>query len=601
MNEAISRTLKTLPDKSGVYIMYDADKNVLYVGKAKVLKNRVRQYFHTNQKPIKVQAMLNHVETLDYIVTQSETDAFALENTLIKKHKPPFNILLKDDKQYPYIKVDLKQPFPRFSFVRKISKDGHKYFGPITTGGSALWEILHKIFPFATCKHDFSKLKKNFRPCLNYHIGTCLAPCIHQDVKEQYRKQVEKALEFLKGDVSFVCQRLKQKMMEESEKTNYESALEYKRYLEVAEKYGQKHLVSLNKKVDFDCFAIVFDGQNTAVNHTMVRDGKVNFSDNVSVDDGGIETAQTLESFLIEYADKMQLSAEVYVNVNQSFEALEETLSKIVGKKVVVSYPLRGVKKQLVQMASDNATNFLDRQKSQIDKKYQATIGAVLQLKELLGLEILPKRIECFDVSNISGVHKVASMVVFENGEKATKKYRRFKIKTVEGANDFACMKETLLRRFAHLDQEFGAMPDLVVVDGGLGQLTYAKQAVLEAGIKVQLASLAEKEELVFLPCDNIPRRLPVNSPALNLLINLRDEAHRFAITYYRNLHTKSALKSVLENIAGMGQKRIVALQKKFKTIEALENASLEEIESTPSLNKPTAKAVYDFVHKEEK
>ncbi|MBQ2723348.1 MAG: excinuclease ABC subunit UvrC [Clostridia bacterium] len=600
MNQSIARTLKNLPDKPGVYVMYDADKNVLYVGKAKVLKNRVRQYFHTNEKPIKVQAMLNHVESLDYIVTQSETDAFALENTLIKKHKPPFNILLKDDKQYPYIKVDLKQDFPRFVFTRKILKDGFKYFGPITNGGSSVWEILHKIFSFATCKHDFSKLKANFRPCLNMHIGTCLGPCVNPDVKKEYQQQVQKALEFLKGDVSFVCQKLQQKMMEESEKTNFESAMEYKRLLEVAQKYGEKHAVSINKCVDFDCFAIVFDGKNTAVNHTMVREGKVNYSNNVSVDDGGIEIGQTLESFLVEYAEKMQLSSTLYLNVAQDFQPLQETLSKILGKKVEISHPQRGVKRQLVEMSQENVLDFLARQQTQIDKKYNSTIGAVLQLKQLLGLEKIPKRIECFDISNISGVHKVASMVVFENGEKVPKKYRRFKIRTVEGANDFACMKETLVRRFTHETEEFATIPDLVVVDGGLGQLTYAKQAIAQAGVDVQLSALAEKEELVYLPTDNNPRRLPINSPALNLLINLRDEAHRFAITYFRNLHTKSALKSELEKIDGMGEKRIIAIGKQFKTLQALKEATLEEIEKVPTINKPTAKAVYQFVHQEE-
>ena len=601
MNNDISLKLANLPDEPGVYIMYDVDGNILYVGKAKNLKNRVRQYFFASTKKTeKVLAMLSHVWTFRYIITASETDALSLENTLIKKHTPPYNILLKDDKQYPYVKVDLRQDFPRFVTTRKLQKDGYKYFGPITSGGTkAFLDILSQVFPTATCKLNFNKLPKNFRPCLNYHIGRCCAPCIGKVSKKQYGEIVKQAVDFLSGNDTMVKQVLKEKMHEASEKLLFEQALQYRNYLGLIDKLNQQRIVVLNKAVDYDMFAVAGNGSNSVVNHTMIRCGKVVYSDNFAVTDAGLDEAQTLSSFLMAYCEKVQLCSELFVNIElNDTEQLEQAIQQLTGNEVTVYCPQRGDKKRLVDMSYRNAVEYLTKSQTAIEKKYNSTVGAVQQLKQLLNLATLPKRIECYDISNISGVDKVASMVVFTNGSKDQAAYRRFRIKTVEGANDFASMKEVLTRRFARIDDEkFGARPDLIVVDGGLGQLDYARQAMEETGGTVQMVSLAKREELVYTLRDNEPIFLPRNSYALNVLINIRDEAHRFAITYFRKLHGKNALKSVLDEIEGVGEKRRIALQRHFKSLEALTNATEDEIAAVDGVTRPVARTIYRHFH----
>ena len=601
MNNDISLKLANLPDEPGVYIMYDVDGNILYVGKAKNLKNRVRQYFFASTKKTeKVLAMLSHVWTFRYIITASETDALSLENTLIKKHTPPYNILLKDDKQYPYVKVDLRQDFPRFVTTRKLQKDGYKYFGPITSGGTkAFLDILSQVFPTATCKLNFNKLPKNFRPCLNYHIGRCCAPCIGKVSKKQYGEIVKQAVDFLSGNDTMVKQVLKEKMHEASEKLLFEQALQYRNYLGLIDKLNQQRIVVLNKAVDYDMFAVAGNGSNSVVNHTMIRCGKVVYSDNFAVTDAGLDEAQTLSSFLMAYCEKVQLCSELFVNIElNDTEQLEQAIQQLTGNEVTVYCPQRGDKKRLVDMSYRNAVEYLTKSQTAIEKKYNSTVGAVQQLKQLLNLATLPKRIECYDISNISGVDKVASMVVFTNGSKDQAAYRRFRIKTVEGANDFASMKEVLTRRFARIDDEkFGARPELIVVDGGLGQLDYARQAMEETGVAVQMVSLAKREELVYTLRDNESIFLPRNSYALNVLINIRDEAHRFAITYFRKLHGKNALKSVLDEIEGVGEKRRIALQRHFKSLEALTNATEDEIAAVDGVTRPVARTIYRHFH----
>lgn len=599
----IQTKLKNLPDEPGVYIMYDADGNILYVGKAKVLKNRVRQYFHAStRKTEKVLAMLSHVHDFRYIITASEADALSLENTLIKKHTPPYNILLKDDKQYPYIKVDLSADFPKFVPTRKLLKDKYKYFGPITQGGiKSFMDILSAAFPTITCNYNFNKLPKNFRPCLNYHIGRCLAPCIGNVGKEEYRKVIDRAVSFLSGNDDEVRQVLTEKMMQASDKMLYEQALAYKRYLQLIDKIAQQRIVVLNKFVDYDMFAAASDGNNCVVNHTMIRGGKVVFSQNNAVSDAGLDEAQTLSSFLAEYCDMVKLSGEIYTNLPlPDGEELSALISQKTGVRTVIRCPQKQDKKRLVDMAYRNAVEFLTKSHAAIDKKFNETHGAVLQLKELLHLTTLPKRVECYDISNVQGVDKVASMVVFTNGQKDASQYRRFRIKTVEGANDFASMKEVLSRRFERMkadDGVFGKTPDLIVVDGGLGQLDYARQAMEEAGVSVQLVSLAKREELVYTLNSREPVILPRNSYALNLLINIRDESHRFAITYFRKLHNKSSIKSVLQDVEGIGEKRRIELHRHFKTMDNLKAATVEEIASVKGMTKPTAEKLYVYLH----
>lgn len=597
----IATKLKNLPEEPGVYLMYDADGNLLYVGKAKNLKNRVRQYFFAStNKTEKVLAMLSHVVDFRYVITGTETDALSLENTLIKKHTPPYNILLKDDKQYPYVKVDLTADFPKLVPTRKFVRDKCKYFGPITYGGiKAVMEVLSHAFPTVTCNFNFDKLPKNFRPCLNYHIGRCCGPCVGAVTKAEYRKIIDKAVKFLQGDDAEVVQILTNKMMDASDKMQYEQALSYKKLLEVVQKLSEKRLVVLKQFVNYDFFAIASNGKNAVVNHTMVRGGKVTFSDNFAVSDAGIDEAQTLQSFLTEYCPTVDISGEIYVNLPlPDADGIASLLSAKCKCKVTVAHPQRGDKRKLAEMSYRNAVEYLTKSQTEIDRKYNATVGAVHQLKELLGLKQLPKRVECYDISNISGVDKVASMVVFTNGQRDSGQYRRFQIKTVEGANDFASMKETLVRRFEHIkqgDTRFGATPDLIVVDGGLGQLDYARQAMEQTGVYVPLVSLAKREEWVYTLRDNQPVILPRNSYALNLLINLRDEAHRFAITYFRKLHGKNALKTILGEIDGIGPKRQMALYRHFKSVDAIKTATVEQLKEVNGMTATSAQKVYDY------
>lgn len=600
---SLQTKLKNLPNEPGVYIMYDADGNILYVGKAKILKNRVRQYFHAStNKTEKVLAMLSHVADFRYIITASEADALSLENTLIKKHTPPYNILLKDDKQYPYIKVDLHSDFPKFVSTRKLSKDRCKYFGPLTQGGSkAFLDILSTVFPTITCNYNFKKLPKNFRPCLNYHIGKCCAPCVGKISKQDYRKIVDGAVRFLEGDDDTVKQVLREKMMQASDKMQYEQALTYKRYLQLIEKLNSQQIVVLPKFVNYDMFAVASNGKNCVVNHTMIRGGKVVFSNNIAVSDAGLDEAQTLSSFLAEYCDMVQLSKEWYTNLPlPDAEELQQLVERKTSQRVKILCPKRQEKKKLVDMSYRNAVEYLTKSQTAIDKKFNTTQGAVLQLKQLLNLKQMPTRVECYDISNVQGVDKVASMVVFTNGQKDASQYRRFKIKTVEGANDFASMKEVLVRRFERLkadDGVFGKTPDLIVVDGGLGQLQYARQAMEECGVEVQIVSLAKREELVYTLQSDRPVYLPRNSYALNLLVNVRDESHRFAITYFRKLHNKNSIKSVLQDVDGIGEKRRVELHRKFRSMDNLKNATVEEIASVKGMTRPVAEKLYEFLH----
>lgn len=600
MNQAIQQKLKTLPDKAGVYIMYDDTGNILYVGKARVLKNRVRQYFHNTPKPVKVSAMLTHVTDFSYIIVPNEADAFSLENTLIKKHKPPFNILLKDDKQYPYIKVNLRADFPRFVLTRKVEKDKYTYFGPIVSGGKRLLDILHLLFPLANCSYNLSKLPKNFRPCLNYHLHSCSAPCTNVITKEEYSLIVKDAVAFLSGDYKDAEKIIYDKMLVESEKQNYETAMTYRYYLDVIKRFSQKSVVAVGKLLNVDCFAVCFTEKSTVINHLTVQGGKVNLSENFALTDGALDAVSTMESFLCEYASKRLLQREVLVNVECDCATLQNLLSEITGIKHVVSVPQKGEKKQLVLIAEENAADYLDKAQTESEKRYAETVGALLQLKKQLNLKYIPKRMECYDISNISGVDKVASMVVFENGEPQNQKYRRFIIKTVEGANDFASMKEALLRRFARLNDEiFGDKPDLIVIDGGLGQLNYAKQAMEEAGVQIQMVSLAKKFELVYTLDNCEPIALMRNSPAQRLLVNIRDEAHRFAITSFRKMHGKAALRSVLREIEGVGEKRQIALQKHFQTLDNLKEATIEQLVEVDGINRAVAENVYKYFHAE--
>ncbi len=605
MNEIIAQKLKDLPDKSGVYIMKSEKGDILYIGKARSLKNRVRQYFGSpKNKTTKVLIMVSKIYTFDYIITHNEIEALVLENNLIKKHKPPYNILLKDDKNYPFIRIDMKDKFPKIQVVRKLTKDGAKYFGPYMQGISAkeIMELIHSAFQLRTCNINMENPPKNHRPCLNHHIGRCLAPCTGNITREQYMDIIGEVIKFLQGNDKSIERIIKEKMVSASEKEEFELAIYYRERLKVLEKLVRKQVTALPSDMDMDIFAIASDGINTVISMLFVRGGKLLGGDKQLINALSIDNESTLESYLYSYYNSDTLLVN-QILVNEEFENIElisNYLSEKKGSKVLVATPIIGIRRQLVDMAYANAKDYLAKCKSTEERTFNMTLGAVSQLQQVLNMDIPPNRIECYDISNISGTDKVSSMVVFENGEKAGKMYRKFKIKTVEGSNDFASMKETLIRRFSHLNDEdisFGSKPDLIVVDGGKGQLKYALQAMEESCVHFNIISLAEREEEIYLPHCSEPLVLSKDSQALRLLQRIRDEAHRFAITYHRNLRGKRQTQSELLQIAGVGENTVKKLFATFKTLAGIKNASVEELAEVKGINKKVATNIYEFYH----
>ena len=576
--------LKDVPENPGVYLMLDKDDNIIYVGKAKNLKNRLRQYFHNSVKTVKVMAMLDHVADFRYIICGSEVDALVTENNLIKKHTPQYNILLKDDKSYPFVRINLKEDYPSISLVRALKNDGAKYFGPYMQSVNIrdIFDLIHSAFPIRDCNRDMTKPS---RPCLNAHLGRCVAPCSGKVTKEEYRKEVMRVVDFLKGNDREVERVLTDKMMEFADKENFEVALKYKEKLAVLEKVVRKQVSALPKDFNLDVFAYETNGVKTAVNMLVVRGGKLVGGENSVFD--GID--DSLTSYLYQfYKNNPPVCDEIITDGADDNKALEDALSTLVGRKIHVLSPKQGVRKQLLDLAHTNAHDALEKHGTQEERKTIRTKGAVKQLADLLSLKTLPNRIECYDISHVSGVDKVSSMVVFEGGEPKKSHYRKFKIKTVEGNNDFASMKETLSRRLERLnnpeetDESFASVPDLIVIDGGKGQLSYALDALALYGRNdIEILSLAEREEEVFLgraPKESV--MLSKDSVALQLLQRIRDEAHRFAITFHRNLHAKRMSESVLRDLPGIGKKKSVDLLKKFGSVENILHAKDEDIAS---------------------
>ena len=574
--------LKDVPENPGVYLMLDKDDNIIYVGKAKNLKNRLRQYFHNSVKTVKVMAMLDHVADFRYIICGSEVDALVTENNLIKKHTPQYNILLKDDKSYPFVRINLKEDYPSISLVRALKNDGAKYFGPYMQSVNIrdIFDLIHSAFPIRDCNRDMTKPS---RPCLNAHLGRCVAPCSGKVTKEEYRKEVMRVVDFLKGNDREVERVLTDKMMEFADKENFEVALKYKEKLAVLEKVVRKQVSALPKDFNLDVFAYETNGVKTAVNMLVVRGGKLVGGENSVFD--GID--DSLTSYLYQfYKNNPPVCDEIITDGADDNKALEDALSTLVGRKIHVLSPKQGVRKQLLDLAHTNAHDALEKHGTQEERKTIRTKGAVKQLADLLSLKTLPNRIECYDISHVSGVDKVSSMVVFEGGEPKKSHYRKFKIKTIEGNNDFASMKETLSRRLERLnnpdetDESFASVPDLIVIDGGKGQLSYALDALALYGRNdIEILSLAEREEEVFLgraPKESV--MLSKDSVALQLLQRIRDEAHRFAITFHRNLHAKRMSESVLRDVPGIGKKKSADLLKKFGSVENILHAKDEDI-----------------------
>ena len=592
--------LKDVPDNPGVYLMLDKDGEIIYVGKAKNLKNRLRSYFfNLANRTAKVMAMLEHVDDFRYIICASEVDALMTENNLIKKHKPRYNILLKDDKAYPFIRIDMKEQYPTVTLVRKLKNDGAKYFGPYMQSVNIkdIFDLIHTAFQVRDCKRDMSKPS---RPCLSKHLGRCLAPCNREVSEEEYKAEMNKVIEFLKGNDREVERILKEKMQRFAEQENFEVALNYRNKLAVLDKLVRKQVSSLPKDFNLDIFAFESNGVVSTVNMLVVRGGKLVGGENFTVNAADEDLASYIYQY---YVNNPPLCDEVITDNVEDMASLESAISALCSHTVRVVEPKQGVRRQLLDLAHSNAYDAMTKHGTQDERKILRTVGAVKQLGEILNLKTLPVRMECYDISHISGTDKVASMVVFENGEPKKSHYRKFKIKTVEGNNDFACMKEVLTRRLQKLgdeDESFGSIPDLLVIDGGKGQLAYAKEAQKDAGREdIEIISLAKREEEVFLGSDPTnPVILPKDSVALQLLQRIRDEAHRFAITFHRSLRSKHLSESILKEIDGIGPKKAAALLKAFGSVEDIKRKSPEEIATLEGFSVESAKALLDALAK---
>ena len=606
MTEIVTEKLKMLPTDPGVYIMKNAEGTVIYVGKAKNLKNRVKQYFYTGVKTDKVMAMVSHVSDFDYIITPTEIDALTLENNLIKKHKPRYNILLKDDKTYPYLAVNLKEPFPTFRITRKIRRDGSRYFGPYMGGVSVreVLEILSLAFSLRPCATPIVPEKPR-RPCLNYHIKRCMAPCAGLCTAQEYREKVDAAIDFLNGNEYNVEKILRDRMLNAAANEEFEQAANYRDKLGMLEKVKEKRLVAINRFLDADIVSFVTNNVYSAVNLLVIRKGVMLGGKSFSMEEASFDRAEALAEFIARYyKEGAEVPDEIVVNAEGDFSLLEEYFKEKSGKIVNILCPKMGVRKQLSEMAEKNAADYLEKTVDKIRHKEDRTVLACRRLQEALRLSRYPRRMECYDISHISGVDKVGSMVVFADGEPERDSYRRFKIRTVEGSNDFACLQEVLKRRLGKLgteEEERFPRPDLIVIDGGKGQLSSVKEIFDGLGVEgIDLVSLAKREEEVFTLFSRESVRLDHSDYALQVLQRLRDEAHRFAITYHRTLRGKRALSSVLDGIEGIGRKRRMALMERFKDIYEIEKASVSQLTEVAGIGKKQAEAIVAYFSKEE-
>lgn len=598
--DVIKEKLKLLPDNPGVYIMLDSYANVIYVGKARVLKNRVRQYFHNSPKPEKVTKMVENIADFNYIITSSEIDALALENNLIKKYKPKYNILLKDDKTYPYIKVDMREEFPNFYITRKIKKDGCKYFGPFMGGINCrdILDTLQLTFCVRLCHTAITAKPK--RECLNFHIGRCNAPCAGKVSAEEYAVQVKKALNFLEGNLREAEELLKYKMFSAAENENFELALDYKNKLSMLSKLEAKRITSLNKSIDADIIAYATNNLYSAVNVLVTRKGIMQGGSSFALDEAHMSDSEALTSFIAQYYLHHEPPAEIIVEEFCEKELLQSYFKEKFDKNVEITLAKQGDKFKLLKMAKENAAEYLEKSVDKIRHKDDMTVNACKRLQQLLGLKTYPRRMECYDISNISGVDKVGSMVVFIDGEADRNSYRRFKIKTVEGSNDFASLQEVLTRRLDKLntdEEEKFPKPDLIIIDGGKGQLSAVKEIFESKGIDgIELISLAKREEEVFTLNSDDSVKISHRDYSLKMLQRIRDEAHRFAITYFRNIHSKRNLSSVLSEIEGIGKVRRMTLLEKFGTLDKIIAASETELASCEGISPALAKKIKEYL-----
>ncbi|MCH5166057.1 MAG: excinuclease ABC subunit UvrC [Clostridiales bacterium] len=598
MRDNIAEKLKDLPDTPGVYIMRDVNGQVIYVGKAVVLKNRVRQYFRNTEKPVKVQAMVDNIADFDYIITRTEKDALALENNLIKKYKPHYNILLKDDKTSPYIRIDTRAEFPTIEVTRRVKRDGARYFGPfIGVSVRDVISILQSVYRLRTCS---GKLAKRTRPCLNYDIDLCLAPCCDRCDKAEYQKAINGAMSFLSGGGDDISGVITQKMTEAAEKENFERAISYRNQLRVLENLKSKVVGELGNIVNIDAFYYTDNGIYGAVSVCIVRGGKMMGVKNYIINEPQMFDGD-MTSFLPQYYSMTnELPDEICLQAERDVSSLVEYFMSVFSKRPIISFPQKGMRKKLLDTASRNCSDFLVKSADRVKRDEDMTLGACERLKSIFDLPSA-RRIECYDISNISGEDKVASGVVFIDGKADKAQYRRYRIRTVEGADDFRSMYETLTRRLIHYkngDAGFNELPDLIVIDGGLEQVEFAARAADDVGVRVSMVGLAKRDEELYLRGNPVPIKLKRDDYALRLLQRVRDEAHRFAVLYHRSLRSRR-YESELKGIDGVGTTTVKKVLEVFNT-RSIVAASADEIAEKAGITKKAAKNIYEYYHPSE-
>lgn len=602
MNQILQDKIALLPDKPGVYKMLDESGTVIYVGKAKVLKNRVRQYFQAskNHSP-KVLAMVSHITDFETIEVHSEVEALSLESNLIKEFQPKYNILLKDDKHFPYFRIDLRQDFPRIEIVRRIRQDGAAYLGPYIVGPSVQEELklVYDLFPLRRCKKSIQKMRaRGERPCLLYHIGKCCAPCSGSVSREQYHVYIDDAMRLLNGKSGDLIPFLTDKMNEAAEALDFERAAILRDKIKATLALREKQVAITTRELNSDIFAVGALNGSLLVFSLYVRGGKIIGTHAFPLEgDGDTPLDEVLESFLLQYYGQDDIEIPPSILLYEACANISTFASWINGKsrrKVTVSVPQRGEKRQLTDMAMQNCTALLQKNEDIRIRNWERNEGALAELSGILGLDAIPERIECYDNSHLMGTNTVASMVVFTNGKPDKNEYRRFRIQSAAEGDDLIAMREVLTRRLSKEEQ----LPDLIVLDGGKTQLQVGVDVLLQLNLShIAICSLAESDELIYLPTQDEPILLPKNSAPLHLIERLRDEAHRFAITYHRNVRSQKALYSQLDGIDGIGDKRKRALFDRFLTIDAIRAASVEEIASVKGITKPLAESVFCTLH----
>jgi len=592
--------------------MHDAKDDIIYVGKAVSLKNRVRQYFQSSRNlGIKKEQMVQQIARFEYIITDSELEALVLECNLIKEHRPKYNTMLKDDKSYPYIKVTVDEEYPRVLFARRLKKDKGKYFGPYTSSGAVKdsLELIRKLYHVRTCNRNLPRDIGKERPCLYYHIKQCKAPCQGYVSKEEYREQIDGVLDFLNGEYKKLLKELEQKMMEASEELRFEEAGEYRDLIESIKKIGERQKITGSQGEDKDVIAMASDEEDAVVQVFFVRDGKMigrdHFYLRIAAD---TSPGQVLLNFVKQfYAGTPFIPRELILQEEiEEIPVLEEWLSEKRGQKVYIRVPKKGTKEKLVELAGKNAQMVLSQDKEKLKREEGRTIGAMKEIGTLLGLEQI-SRVESYDISNISGFESVGSMVVYEKGKPKRSDYRKFKIKSVKGPDDYASMEEVLSRRFQRGIKEreeeeksgFSYFPDLILMDGGKGQVHVAEQVLNNLEISIPVCGMVKDDSHRTRGLYFQDREIPIDhsTEGFKLITRIQDEVHRFAIEYHRLLRSKGQIHSVLDDIEGIGPARKKSLMREFKSMEAIRDASVEKLKTIPSMNEQAAKKVYEFFH----